>query len=293
MRRGHAPRLLAFVLVGGAWAPPSEAGDAPPPDSGPDSGEAGASCGIDSTGAAPLDPSAPRAKVDASELGTLSQRTLDVVAYQTVVLAAAHDVGADEIRVKLLWDDAFDVVYGVRVSIETDALTLPSDDDDPAGPLVSRCTECGELELCTATLEGVVEALARYDDALRELPPEPEPAPSAPRPAAGVDARPRRLGPLGIAGISGLSVGAAMAVVGASLFAPGDGGRVGVFGPLYQDYRPPAYALLAVGGAAMLTGAILLGVDRSGPRSRRRRAALAPMLGPRRAGLIVTLRVER
>ena len=285
MSMRHWFHALALVLVCGGWAPgggeavPAEASTEQEPN-------IVALCGADSTGDAPLDPAAPRAEVDASDLGTLSKRTIDVVAYQTAAIAADYDVSPNEIRVKLLWDDQFNVIYGVRVAIATAEHTLPSEDDSPDGPLVNRCTECGELELCTATIEGVVEALARYEES---IPPPPAPPSSPPKPPAS-EPTPRKLGALSITGISTLSVGAATTLAGGLFLIPGDLGFVRVFGPSYTNYRPAAITLLAVGSAAMITGATLLGVGQV-RRKRTGRLSLSPVLSPSVVGITGTFRM--
>jgi hypothetical protein len=57
-----------------------------------------------------------------------------------------------------------------------------------------------------------------------------------------------------------------------------------------RDFRPSGYALLGVGGALMITGAVLLGVDRArAKRAARGRARMRviPAVGPENAVLQV------
>ncbi len=115
-----------------------------------------------------------------------------------------------------------------------------------------------------------------------------EPAASSETPATTDRARSDRapLGTLGKAGI-GLSVAGAVGLatgLGLAL-APdriqsGSGGRTGV------TTRPPGYALLGTGGALLVTGIVLLAIDRV--RARRRDVALVPAVGPGTGLLVVT-----
>jgi len=115
-----------------------------------------------------------------------------------------------------------------------------------------------------------------------------EPAASSEAPATTDRARSDRapLGTLGKVGI-GLSVAGAVGLatgLGLAL-APdrvqsGSGGRTGV------TTRPPGYALLGTGGAVLVTGIVLVALDRV--RARRRAVALVPSVGAGGGLLVVT-----
>ncbi len=81
-----------------------------------------------------------------------------------------------------------------------------------------------------------------------------------------------------------LAVGIAGAAVGVVLVILPP--KVDVDAPLYETTtRPPGFAVLGVGAAALVTGVVMLVVDRR--RARRSRAtALLPAMGPGHAGLV-------
>lgn len=140
---------------------------------------------------------------------------------------------------------------------------------------VSVCELCTEAEL----VEHVGAAIVRV---VEQLPPQAQTQAPPPRPID--DPAPARrharapLGTLGKAGVGLLAGGAVLALA------------VGVPLVLLQrkdtkvqeervdgvDTKPVGIAMLAVGGAALVAGAVLLGIDRSRARKPVRRAALGP-----------------
>jgi hypothetical protein len=96
------------------------------------------------------------------------------------------------------------------------------------------------------------------------------------------DDRPKGLGGMGKAGIALIAVGVAGAAAGAVMVAlPA---KVDPDDPLFETtYRPPGIATMAAGGATLVTGIVLLVIDRR--RARTRTTALVPMLSPTTAGL--------
>jgi hypothetical protein len=96
------------------------------------------------------------------------------------------------------------------------------------------------------------------------------------------DARRKGLGGLGKAGVALIAVGVAGAAAGAVMVALPP--KVDPDDPLFETtYRPPGIATLAAGGAALVTGVVLLVVDRR--RARPRTTALVPILTPTTAAL--------
>ncbi len=132
--------------------------------------------------------------------------------------------------------------------------------------LAQNCHRCGSNEL----LEAIEADLERLGPVLTEAA-RPRPtvvnvrAPSR-APMEMHPRRERRLGPLGIGGIVGLAVGVALVTPGAYLaaVAPERGRSVA-----------PGYALIGVGAALVVSGAVVLGLD-LGRRATRSRA---PALG--------------
>lgn len=240
-----------------------------------------------------LPPPRPRVEVDSSELNTLSPETIETIAVEAANILAENGFDAHQLQLSLVWIDRMAFTRGVRARFINTDFQITSEDGDPRGPIVSQCTECGEPEYQTVSLEGVLEAIERYHDAqdaaanAKEAPePEPEPPPSAlpPEPA------PRGLGPLGGAGITSLSLGGAIMVAGVVLVVfPSQPSTAGASlkdeeEPLFQatsrvDLRPPGYAVLGAGAAVAIVGTVLLVVDRK--RSRRGETmAIAPILDP-------------
>ena len=150
------------------------------------------------------------------------------------------------------------------------------------------CSLCTETELVDSAVGGIEHALAAIEpespepaaeDSPSVEPPPPEPTPPVEPPR---DDAKRPLGPKGKAGIGLLVGGTVLAATGIGLVIPEPE-------PLSDDptsqrsFRPPGSVLLGVGAAALVTGAVLLGVD----RSRSRRTTMAPAVGPRSAGIVI------
>lgn len=244
-------------------------------------------------------PTAARIEVDASEIGTLSAAALDEIALQAAAEAARHGLSADQVTISLVVIDHLEVVRGVRVSIVTPTITLASPDGDARGPLVAECKACAEAELKTVAIEGLLEALVRYEDqrAAAQPPTEPTPAePEPPQPAEPVSPAARApsrrpLGPLGRAGVATLAVGASAVVVGAVFVGLGNERPPALLDYAQEHERhfaAPGYAILGVGGAVAIAGAVMLGLDRR--RARASAVALAPHASPTSFGLRVHAR---
>jgi hypothetical protein len=102
----------------------------------------------------------------------------------------------------------------------------------------------------------------------------------------------RSLGAGGKAGIGLLVGGVALAATGGGLVGAGVSetreGDALEGDAETRDLRPIGYALLGVGAAVIVTGAVLLGLDRR--RARRHQVAIAPAFGPRMTGFSLTAR---
>jgi hypothetical protein len=159
----------------------------------------------------------------------------------------------------------------------------------------ANCPLCLEDELMMKIeqqLQIVATQLNQYvrDAAAREPVdvPEKKPPDQPPPPVTGPEPEQPRtgIGGKGIAGIAALSAGAIAASVGVGLVLREPTQKSETIGYELLDTRPPGYALLGGGAAALITGAILLALDRRGRAPRLGDdAAIAPTFGQSGAGL--------
>lgn len=131
------------------------------------------------------------------------------------------------------------------------------------------CAGCDEAAL----LEAIGAAVDKCLPPLAATVAEPEVQPEEPPPPV-VEVTPpqelhsdegRRTGPMGKTGIGLMVAGGATAVVGVIFVVQGRtfDTRPGALEQEGVDFRPPGFALLAGGAAALITGGVLYGVDRS------------------------------
>ena len=175
-----------------------------------------------------------------------------------------------------VWISRADVVLGERRRVE--------------------CMLCTETEIVQRVETTVSELVVQLDVLLKAEEPEPdepvaepdEPEPTT-DPVAGSPAADQGralLGALGKTGIALIAMGVAGAGVGAVLVALPP--KVDQDDPLYETtYRPPGIGTLAAGAAVLVTGVVMLVVDRRRPRSPTTALLPAPMIGmgPSAAGL--------
>jgi hypothetical protein len=230
-------------------------------------------------------PAPERVRIEADEIGIMKKDKLEAIAIEATKLAEEAGIAPHEMSVSLVWQNRTDLVYGIRVRIETSEAKLV-DPDDLRGPVVHRCPRCNESDLVTASIEGVLEALGRYEEA-KAPPPAPKQAaePIVTAPPPGEDARPTDrgygFGPMGQIGVASIVVGGAVAITGAAFIGVGTT-RPELDPTQLRNWRPPGYALLGVGAAVLVTGVALLVVD----RKRGRGLAISPMMAPRLAGVV-------
>jgi hypothetical protein len=167
-------------------------------------------------------------------------------------------------------------------------VTLVVEREGVAGePQEIQC-ECTQDELLAKVREGVDAQADALGAGPREDPtPGTTSSPSDTGPTDPPDDEERApLGGLGKGGIASLVIGVAALGAGIGLAAVGKRERdaEGFEGDVREtDFRPPGYALIAIGGAAVITGVALIAVDRV--RARRRTTTWTPLLGPRFVGL--------
>lgn len=143
------------------------------------------------------------------------------------------------------------------------------------------CTEGEAVERATAEVERLVPLVRERAQAAAAA--EPQPSPDPPKDTTPAQPEPPRgLGTKGKAGVALLAVGGVGFVVGVGLLVPAP--RPDPNDPLREiNTRPAGGALLGVGVAALITGGVLLALDRKAAR----RTSVAPTVSRTGAGLML------
>lgn len=243
----------------------------------------------------------PLIRIDASEVPE-AEDAREAIEDAVLPTLGAHGVALEDVRIKIIWLDANDFVAGIYASVDPDI--------DPLETLVVKCPEvagafCTPAKLPSYVRRAVDQAIADRDARLRATVstspghPTPEQSGAHDNATAGAanpsettasnvapDAKPSRkpkprgLRPLGRVGVAGLVLGTASMAVGIPFIA------VGQTDPLPSDMsqvlklRLTGYFMTSLGAAAVVTGAILLALDR---REAKRSIAWQPLVGPDRA----------
>ncbi len=202
-----------------------------------------------------------------------------------VILTRLEELGNLELRRAEILPrrHANDPIVRIRVEVrgdENDTYALISDVVVDGQPLAGStreilCSLCTEGETVERARGEMVRLVPFIRAQFRAPPPTPPPIETPPPPP------PRGLGRLGKPGV-GLLVGGGVALgIGIGLAASPP--RTDPDNPLRQvSLRPAGFAMLGVGAAAIVTGAVLLIIDQ---RQARRVAQLAPLAGPGLTGL--------
>jgi hypothetical protein len=219
---------------------------------------------IDTSGAGPA---GPVLMSRLEELGNLELRRAEILPRRT---------GEDPvIRVRVELRGQEGDTYAITSEVAVRGATL---EGSPREIVCSLCTEGEAVERARSELLRLVPFVRARFRGRTDAKPKPDPAPG-PAPAPR-DTRPGTAGKVGI----GLLAGGALAFgtgLGLALVKP----RPDPDDPLRAiDTRPAGYGVLAVGVAAIVTGAVLVILDR---RPARRLARLAPLLHPTTTGLQV------
>jgi hypothetical protein len=169
--------------------------------------------------------------------------------------------------------------YKVKLVVERDGVV--------DAPVEISC-ECTQDELLAKVREGVdgrTDAL-RGDAAAVPVGPSTDPPQDPPDVPYPEDDKPKPLGGMGKGGIASLVIGAAALGTGIGFVVVGEREREGDSERDVEttDFRPPGYALIGVGAAAIITGVVLLVVDR---KRAKRSTAFAPWFGRGVAGVAV------
>lgn len=234
-----------------------------------------------------------------SRLGTgESEDAIEAVREAVVGTFIKHGVTvADDaepsLTVLVRWKDKGAQIYGVRFAF---APTIRSTKKTIV-ELECACDGPTLLEQVVRRIESLLPEFV-VDDV--ESPPEPTgaPDPSAtpagdlepPAPRISSDVRPRKLTPLGWAGVGLVTSGGAAVVTGIALVAVGQ--RPDREQPSeLRDYRAPGWAVLGLGAATAVVGGVLIGVDAArGNRPRQGQARrVVPTLAPVRRGVAISL----
>ena len=244
--------------------------------------------------AAAVAPAGRDLKIDVSELGAGYERLIPQIEEQARPVLEERGVDPAKVRLKVYWQDADSFSYAIRASVGK--MDTPAADD----PIVADCAACTEDAVADAAIRGLTKAIDTYEEEQKAAEPEPAPADAGagtvtepadvqpePGPATPVGQdRPRaRLGALGWSGIAGLVLGVGGVAAGGAFLGIRET-RPKADKSQVRDFRPGGYALVGVGAALVITGAVLLGLDRA--RAKRRSSArLSPALGPRMTGFVV------
>ncbi len=189
-----------------------------------------------------------------------------------------------KITVEVRWDDDENHAITVRVTNRGEATEVVE-----GSPFI--CDACGENELITKIREVVPACVPLL--AVQQTSPEPvvDPPPGGDDPGPEDRSTKRPLKAIGKAGIALMAVGVGGVAGGAVMLALGeraDPNPPDPSNPETTDFRPPGIAVLAVGGALLLTGVGLLVADRVS--AKKHSAVVAPAIGPRFTGLAISAR---
>ncbi len=233
-------------------------------------------------------------KVDAEGFGEVGSKVSTRVVAEAQQTLEAEGIkerkGVDDIVVFLKVTPPPSGDEGYMLGIAVTHLGQPITDTVEAD--CELCVEDELIELVDAKIRELLPTIREHmaqvqaDAAAAEPEPEPEPEPEIEPPPPIVDEEPAGMGGKGKAGAALLGLGAAGAVAGVIMavrpptqVSPDNGYEL-------RRTQPPGYATLAVGGALLVTGAVLLVLDsRDRKRSRPKATSVAPMLGPSVAGM--------
>lgn len=241
--------------------------------------------------------------VDADEVGTMPARMVADVT--TNVTRALEDAGLGEasVRVTFVEIDPMTVQRGVRVSLVHGDVTVADPGADPRGRLLASCNACSDVELAGLAIEAVLEAIERHHDALEAQRAEAEAARAAeaeaaakesaveppPQPVTPASDTRRRFGPLGWSGVAVLGLGGAAVLTGTVLVSLPPLPPSRAWSYVYLRNYRPPGYVVLGVGAALLATGAVLLVV-DRRRARPPRLAGAPWLAPGTVGLALTLR---
>jgi hypothetical protein len=239
---------------------------------------------------------APAAKPELSESDTLVARagldidTADAGPSGPIIVSRMDELGNLELRRAEILPSRLgnDPVIRIRVSLQpgaSDVFLIRSDvavrgqslEGSSHDVLCSLCTESEVVERARAEIVRLVPYVRAQ---FRAPPPKPDPTPD---PTPVTPQGPVPLATMGKAGVGLLAGGTVATAAGLGLSLAEEPADPDM--PLNTiKFNPAGYAVLAVGAAALVTGAVLLILDR---RQAKRAVQVAPTAAPATAGLVL------
>lgn len=179
-----------------------------------------------------------------------------------------------------------DVNYKARIVL------TPSDSATPDVERVITCDLCRDGDLVMKVSEEVARLSGRVlyapgDPVERE--PEQTSGQQGDPEAATATQKPKKIGPLGAIGIASAVVGLGATGAGIPLAMTPDQTRPAASGVERRTTRPAGLALVGVGTALVITGAVLVAVDVV-RRKKARRVSILPGLGPSSVTVSLSMR---
>jgi hypothetical protein len=147
--------------------------------------------------------------------------------------------------------------------------TLPDDQL----PIIKTCPECDRAALVAKVVEGVGPLIAAEKQRLAALEEVVEDEhdgadDDSPPPQPATPKDRATLAPMGQAGAALIAIGGAAAITGGVFLGLGERRPMADMSQI-RDFRPTGYAVLGTGVAMVIVGAVLLGVERSKARKKR------------------------
>lgn len=242
------------------------------------------------------EPVAPAPKPELSESDTLVSRagldidTADAGPSGPIIVSRMDELGNLELRRAEILPSRLgnDPVIRIRVALQpgaSDVFLIRSDvavrgqslEGSSHDVLCSLCTESEVVERARAEIVRLVPYVRAQ---FRAPPPKPDPTPD---PTPVTPQGPVPLATMGKAGVGLLAGGTVATAAGLGLSLAEEPADPDM--PLNTiKFNPAGYAVLAVGAAALVTGAVLLILDR---RQAKRAVQVAPTAAPATAGLVL------
>ena len=204
---------------------------------------------------------AARLEVDTSELGSIGpvlkerlvERGSQVLRDESIVLGGPQD---PIVRVTITALEGEDPGFDYEIRL----VTHPGEDGASWSERCALCTEAELIDAVAAELDKVAMSLRALGEEREAAEQEPPPPPIVESPPIEPRDQDRVLDTKGKVGVGLLGLGVVAVGTGVGLvLAPA---RPLANDPLRESYtQPPGYGVLAVGGAVLVTGAVLLGLS--------------------------------
>jgi hypothetical protein len=203
-----------------------------------------------------------------AEIEKLIQSELESLGQEHGFMPAAAGVADLVMHAEVSQPEGQTAVFLISATVEFEGETIASMREDV-------CLRCTAQEVATETLAVLPGAVEHAQQARAEAaPPPPELPAEGVETEPVVEARAAALGPVAYTGIASSVLGLGAAITGAVFLHRGEVVTSSPGAALIEslDYRPPGAALVGAGLGALVVGNVLLAVDLSVLRDRRRRA---------------------